>query len=105
MLMLDSHWMPFSTPETAEATNATVSTAMMSDQQTGADLVHPAQLRESAADLQGAEAQRGGGAEERWRRSPGCRWPGRRAPLACFSPMSGVKTALIVCRRPRRKVL
>ena len=29
MLMLDSHWMPRSMPETAEATNAQVSTAMM----------------------------------------------------------------------------
>ena len=29
MLMLDSHWMPRSMPETAEATKAQVSTAMM----------------------------------------------------------------------------
>ena len=29
MLMLDSHWMPLATPETAEAMNAMVSTAMM----------------------------------------------------------------------------
>ena len=29
MLMLDSHWMPFATPDTAESTNAAVSTAMM----------------------------------------------------------------------------
>ncbi len=29
MLMFDSHWMPFSTPETAEATKAAVRIAMM----------------------------------------------------------------------------
>jgi hypothetical protein len=29
MLMLDSHWIPRSTPETAEATNAAVRTAMI----------------------------------------------------------------------------
>ena len=29
MLMLDSHWMPRATPETADSTKATVSTVMM----------------------------------------------------------------------------
>ena len=29
MLMLESHWMPLATPETAESTNATVRAAMM----------------------------------------------------------------------------
>ncbi len=29
MLMLDSHWMPLATPDTADSTKATVSTAMM----------------------------------------------------------------------------
>ena len=29
MLVVDSHWMPFSTPDTAEMTKATVSTVMM----------------------------------------------------------------------------
>ena len=29
MLMLDSHWMPFATPETADSTKAAVRTAMM----------------------------------------------------------------------------
>ena len=28
MLMLDSHWMPLATPDTADATNAAVSTAI-----------------------------------------------------------------------------
>ena len=64
MLMLDSHWMPFATPETAESDERNGQHRDDGDQQPGADLVHPAQLLDAAADLEGAEPERGRGAEE-----------------------------------------
>ena len=65
MLMLDSHWMPLATPETAEAMKAMVSAAMTATSDAVADLAEPGDDLEAAADLQGAEAERGGRAEQR----------------------------------------
>ena len=64
MLMLESHWMPLATPETAESTNATVSRAMIATSTRVAVAADAADDLQAAADLQGAEAERGGRAEE-----------------------------------------
>ena len=65
MLMFESHWMPFSMPETAERMKQTVSTTMMRDEHAVADLADAGDDLQAGADLQGAEAERGRGAEER----------------------------------------
>ena len=65
MLMFESHWMPLATPETAESTKATVSTAMMPIRTRVADArrCRPT-ISRPLLDLQGAEAERGGRAEQ-----------------------------------------
>ena len=98
--MFDSHWMPLATPDTAEATNAAVSTAMMPIRAV-ADLADAGDDLQAAADLQGAEAERGRGAEERREDREDVddlAAPGRGA----CSPSSGTNAALISCRRPLR---
>ena len=64
MLMLDSHWMPLATPETAEAMKQTVSTAMTATSTPLPTLADAGDDLQAAADLQGAEPEGGGGAEE-----------------------------------------
>ena len=56
--------MPFSTPETAESTKHAVSTAMIPIRTRVADLADAADDLQPALDLQRAEAERGGRAEE-----------------------------------------
>lgn len=104
MLVLDSHWMPFSTPDTADATNATVSTAMMETSRpvptfsSQLSFSMPEPICSAPRPREAAEPK----TVAMMARTSMTRPP---APLACFSPMSGVNTALTVCRRRRRKVL
>ena len=63
--MLDSHWMPRLMPDTAEATKQTVRIATITTSTGVPIFADPAVGRQAAADLEGAKAQRGGGAEQR----------------------------------------
>ena len=100
--MLDSHWMPFATPETAERMKQTVSTTMMRDEQHVAGLADAGDDLEAGADLQGAEAERGRGAEER-REDREDVDDAPAGPLARFSRSSGAKAELMSSERPLRK--
>ena len=102
MLMLDSHWMPLATPETAEATNATVSSAMMATS-TGVPTSPNQPLNFSPLPI--CSAPRPSEAAE----------PKRVAKIARMSislpigpsvrlPSSGPKAAEISWERPLRKV-
>ncbi len=103
MLMLDSHWMPLATPDTAEATNATVSTAMMVTSRPVP--VSPSQPA-ARSPLPICSAPRPSEAAE----------PNRVAKMASTSmvlpagprtrlvPSSGANAALISWLRPRRKL-
>ena len=62
MLMLDSHWMPFHARD-RRSMNAAVSTAMMPIR-TRCRPCRSTDDLQAALDLQGAEAQRGRGAEQ-----------------------------------------
>ena len=66
MVVLDSSWMPWATPDTAERMNAAVSTTMIvaSTPAPGTPST-PAGGLHAAADLERAQAQRGRGAEQR----------------------------------------
>ena len=103
MLVLDSHWIPRSMPETAEATNAAVRIAMIA---TRTPLpTSPAQPRISTP-LPICRAPRPREAADpnsvaKMARTSMTRPAG---PAARRSPSSGTKTELISCRRPRRKV-
>ena len=101
MLMLDSHWMPLATPETAESTNATVSTAMMPTRTPLPASLEPPTI---CRPLRICRAPRPSEAAE----------PNSVAKIASMSmtlpagpvgacrPSSGSNAALISCRRPLR---
>lgn len=104
ILMLDSHWMPFSTPEIAEATKATVSTAMI---RTSSPVPvfsfqfsswNPLLICSAPRPSEAAEPK---SVAKMARMSISLPTP----PWACRAPMSGSKTALMVCCLRRRKVL
>lgn len=101
MLMLESHWMPFSTPETADATKAAVSTAMIATSRPVP--VFSIQLS-SWKPLPICRAPRPSEAAEPKRVAKMARMSMMRptTPWECRSPMSGMNTALMVCRRCRR---
>jgi hypothetical protein len=103
MLVLDSHWIPLATPETAEATNAAVSTAMIATSTPLPTL--PAQPRISIP-LPICRAPRPSEAAEPNRVAKIARTSMTRpaGPSARRRPMSGRNAALISWRRPRRKV-
>lgn len=104
MLVLDSHWMPFSMPDTAEATNATVSTAItrtsspVPTDPSQPSSVKPLPIWRAPSPREAAEPKR----VAKMARTSMAR-PGH--PFTLFSPSNGVNTALISWRRPRRKVL
>ncbi len=104
MLMFDSHWMPLSTPETADATNATVRTAMMP---TSSPVATLSSQSSSSKPLPICNAPRPNEAAEPKRVAKMAMMSMTRphAPWARFSPMSGTNTELTVCRRRRRNVL
>ena len=103
MLVLDSHWMPFSTPETAETTKHAVRTAMIPIRTALPTWPMPATI---CSPLWICSAPRPSEAAE----------PNRVAKIASMSmtlpagpsarrlPMSGTKTDEISWRRPLRKV-
>ncbi|CAB4904288.1 unannotated protein [freshwater metagenome] len=103
MLVLDSHWMPREMPETAEATKAMVSTAMMT---TRTPLpTSPAQPRISTPEPICSAPRPSEAAEPNSvakMASTSMTLPA--GPLVRRSPSSGAKAALISCLRPRRKV-
>lgn len=104
MLMLDSHWMPRSMPEMAEATNARVSTAMIATSRP----VLTSSIQSSSWKPEPIwSAPRPSEAAEPKTVAMIARMSITRppVPLACFSPISGVNTALTVWRRRLRKVL
>ncbi|GAA3116596.1 hypothetical protein GCM10020001_040370 [Nonomuraea salmonea] len=102
MFVLDSHWMPFATPDTADTTNASVSNAMIMMSSPMPASPRPASL----TPLPICSAPRPSEAAEpnsvARMASTSITLPA--PPFACRAPISGVNTALIVCRRPRRKV-
>ena len=101
ILVLDSHWMPFSTPEIAEKTNATVRTAMI---RTSSPVPVFSRQFSSWNPLPIWSAPRPSDAAEPKRVAKMARMSMSRptAPWACRAPMSGSNTALIVCRLRRR---
>ncbi len=103
MLVLESHWMPFSTPETAERTKATVRTAMMATSRPVPvfsiqfSSSKPLPIWSAPRPREAAEPKRVAKMARMSMTRPG-------PPYARFSPISGTKTALMVWRRPRRKL-
>ena len=65
MLMFDSHWMPLETPDTAEAMKPIVRIAMIATSRVVPTESDEPAGDQAAADLQRAEAERGGRAEQR----------------------------------------
>ena len=105
MLMFDSHWTPLATPETADSDEG--HGEHDDDRRPAASLpalVQPARRLEAAADLQGAEAQRRGGTEERREDREDVDDPAVAA-VGRLAPISGMNAELIVWRRPLRNVL
>ncbi|KOV92560.1 hypothetical protein ADK65_33625 [Streptomyces sp. NRRL B-1140] len=104
MLVLDSHWMPFSTPEIADATKARVSTAMIVTSSPVLTLsIHfssctPEPIWSAPRPREAAEPKTVAMIARTSMARP-------MPPLAFFLPMSGVNTALMVWRRRLRKVL
>ena len=101
MLMFDSHWMPRSTPDTADATNAAVRIAMMrtrigevTSERIPADSMPPPICSAPRPSEQAEPNSVARIARMLMRRPP--------APLTARSPNSGVNIAANVCARPSR---
>lgn len=101
MLMLDSHWMPFSTPDTAEATKATVRAAMIATSRPvpvfsiQSSSWKPLPIWSAPSPSEAAEPKR----VAKMARMSMTRPSG---PWARFSPIRGTKTELMVCLLCRR---
>ena len=103
MLMFDSHWMPRAMPDTADRTNAAVSTMIIGTRTllpTRGD--QPGRL-EPATDLQGAESQ-GRRRTEDVAKMAMMSMTLPSQPSAARCPMSGTKAELMSWLRPLRKV-
>ena len=102
MLMLDSHWMPFSMPVTAEAMNAAVSTAMMPTRTPLPTLPIPPTI---SRPLPICRAPRPSEAAEPKSVAKIARMSMTRpaGPSARRLPISDVNAELISCGRPLRK--
>ena len=57
MLMLDNHWMPFATPDTADRMNTQVRTAMIATRIALPVLADAGDDVQATTDLQGAEPE------------------------------------------------
>ena len=103
MLMLDSHWIPLATPDTAEATNAIVSTAMIATRR-----VVPTVFRKPPAISPPpiCSAPRPSEAAEPNSVAKIARMSIARpnTPSVPRAPSSGLKAELMSWRRPRRNV-
>ena len=100
MLMLDSHWMPLATPETADRTNAAVSTAMIATSTalptspTPATISSPLLICSAPRPSEAAEPNSVAKIA-----SMSITWP----PGPCaWRPRSGSNAAEISCTRPLR---
>ena len=103
MLMLDSHWMPLATPETAEAMNATVRTAMIPTSTPLPTLPMPPTISRPEPIWRAPRPSEA--AEPKSVAKIASMSMTRPAvPLARFSPMSGANAELISWERPRRNV-
>lgn len=100
MLMLDSHWMPRAMPETADSTNAAVSTAMMMTRivlpvsPIPPTICSPLRICNAPSPREAADPNRVAKIASMSMTLP-------HAPFA-RAPSSGSKAELISCRRPLR---
>ena len=100
MLMLASHWMPLATPDTADATNAAVNTAMIATNNMVPGLsAQPTLARPEP--ICSAPRPRDATVPNRVAKIARMSMILPPAPLVC-SPSRGAKTALISCLRPSR---
>ena len=101
MLMLDNHWMPLATPETALRMNATVSSAMTPTSTPLPTLPMPAMI---CTPLPICRAPRPSEAAEpnSVAKIASMSMTRPAVPVARFSPSSGMNAELISCERPRR---
>ena len=97
MLMLDSHWMPLATPDTADATKQIVRTTMIATSRLVPTDVHEPARLQPAADLQRAQAERGGRAEEGREDRQDVDGPTERAVGPLLPQNSGMNAELISC--------
>ena len=100
ILVLDSHWMPLATPDTADATNAAVSTAMMATSNNfDGSLIQPTST--NPEPICAAPSPREATVPNRVAKIARMSMTLPPQPLARW-PRMGAKTALTNCPRPHR---
>ena len=103
MLMLDSHWMPLATPDTAEATKAIVRIAMMATSNVvPTESMNPPAM--SPPPICSAPRPREAADPNRVAKIARMSMARPNTPSVPRAPSSGWNAELISCRRPRRKV-